>query len=259
MMEEKLREVMHRILVSDERDGMSRTIALARVEEEKVQREERISFARFFWLQGKYIGWRIWVVQLCALLLITALTVSVLGTGFMQIPVYAIRYLSAFSCLIMMSAIPFFCRPVQWKMNELEAATYMSSRLLLAAKLIWTGTGNFIMLAGVFLVMTRYSILDSMRTGLSLLMPFLCMAAGFLFLLSHVRSIFLPAASVGLCAVVFLFVMGWSHWQPYLYLEGIFLAVLLTVVAFLIFTCVYQTWYLLSRSDYEELQLANRF
>lgn len=259
-MEEKLREMMHQMPVPDAESGLSRTIALAKIEAGKQKRSERISFARFFWLQGKYVGWKIWAAQLCMLLLITALTVSTFGTGFMQIPVYAIRYLSAFSGLIMLSAVPFFCRPGRWKMSELEAASYMSSKTLLAAKLIWTGAGNISVLTGVFLVMTRHSVLDTLRTGLCLLFPFLCMAAGCLFFLSHLRSTHLLWASAGLFAVVFLLIMRWSHWQPYLYSEDSFPAMPLmfaVVLILLVFLCVYQLWYLMCRSDYEELQLAD--
>ena len=64
-MEEKLREMMHQMPVPDAESGLSRTIALAKIEAGRQKRSERISFARFFWLQGKYVGWKIWAAQLC--------------------------------------------------------------------------------------------------------------------------------------------------------------------------------------------------
>ena len=62
-MEERLREMMNQIAVPDEENGLSRTIALAREEERRQRRRERISFARFIWMQGKYVGWKIWAAQ----------------------------------------------------------------------------------------------------------------------------------------------------------------------------------------------------
>ncbi len=251
----RLRSSVGEMSLPDAGEGLSRLLRMAREETAGSQRRERLSFWRFFIIQGKYLGWKIWATQFCCLFFITALVPHILGTNFLSIPTYTVKYLCAFSCFIFLSGVPFLGRAGRYKMYELESAAYFSPKRLLAVKLLWMGAGNVCMLAGLFIFMTRFASLESVRTAVCLVLPFLLTAAVCLYFLSHMSADRFPAACALFCGAVFLCIMVWSERQPYLYPEHVFPVGLLALAAGLALLCIYQLWFLLNRSDYEELQL----
>ena len=238
----RLRSSMGEMSLPDAGEGLSRLLRMAREETAGSQRRERLSFWRFFIIQGKYLGWKIWATQFCCLFFITALVPRILGTNFLSIPAYTVKYLCAFSCFIFLSGVPFLGRAGRYKMYELESAAYFSPKRLLAVKLLWMGAGNVCMLAGLFIFMTRFASLESVRTAVCLVLPFLLTAAVCLYFLSHMSADRFPAACALFCGTV-------------LYPEHVFPVGLLALAAGLALLCIYQLWFLLNRSDYEELQL----
>lgn len=255
-MEERLREMMNQIAVPDEENGLSRTIALAREEERRQRRRERISFARFIWMQGKYVGWKIWAAQAGCLLIVTALLLSMFGTQFFRIPVYAVRYACTVSGSVFLCSVPFLSRSVRYNMHELETASYMSARRLLAAKLLWIGTGDAVVLTGLLLFMTMYAPLGNMFLLLCLLLPFLLTAAAGLFFLQLLGLRYVPAACAGVSFIIVLAAILGSRkllilWEGEHFAGGAFL-----LLAVLCLLCAYEIRALFRRGNYEELQLS---
>lgn len=247
-----LRQSLHQTPIPTDDKHLAYTLSLAGNETVRMQRKERISYARFLSMQIKYIGWKIWAAQGVFLLMIRGFLDSFYVR---DNPRYTMRLLSALSVLVLMTALPLIYRSVRYQMQEVEAAARFSSVKLLMAKLTMIGIGDLFILLGTFLCALWRTSLQAGSVFLTLFFPFLLTGSVCLFLLGHLNARQFFAGSTGFCSLCILYsCAGLRHFEN-LFCRP-FSAGWTLICALLMLFCIRQFRYIMYRSPYAEMQLA---
>lgn len=251
-LEKQLRRSLHGVSAAADRKHVEETKLLAGREVLRKSGRERISFLRFLVMQVKFIGWRVWTLQIAFLLVIRGAFHSFYGRENLR---YMVRLLVCLSVMVLMMALPIIYRCVRYRMQEVEAASRFSSVKLLMAKLAMIGIGDLIILCGIFAAAVWGTSLRADRVFAAICLPFLLAGSGCLYMLGHFKAKQFFAGSMGWCSLFILLSAVWSEQFEALFCRflnagGIILCVLLTVF------CICQFRYIMYRSPYAEMQIA---
>ncbi len=251
-LERQLRKSFQQSYITADENRLKNIQMLAGREILRRKERERISFSRFLLMQVKFIGWKVWTLQLFFLLMINRAFVSLYGR---ENPRYLIKLLACLSILVLMMALPFLYRSVRYRMQEVETASRFSAVKLLTARLVMIGIGDLFLLGGIFSAATWKTSLGADSVFLSLSFPFLFAGSGCLYLLGHCKAKQFLAGSMGLCLFFILstaFGPGYDETPA-----GQFLTQSLPVICgMLAIFCICQFRYILYRSTYAEMQIA---
>lgn len=246
-----LREALHQPDLTADRKRLETTLLLAERQAQQIQLRKRISFARFFVAQVRFIGWKIWTLQGLFLIVFHALLFRLYRENE---PRYLVSLLFCLSVFVLMTALPFLYRSVRYRMQEVESAARFSLVKLLSAKLAMIGIGDLLVFSGIFAVTLRRTSLPAESIFISLCFPFLLACSGCLFLLGHLdpKSFFI--GSIGLCSfLILLAVLFLRHYESVLNdsLSGKWLVACML----LLFICILECRHVICRSSYAEMQL----
>ncbi len=247
-----LKQSMHE--VPETEHHVENTIRLARLQAAQKRKRARIPFRQFLSKQVRYIGWKLWTVQGLMLCLFDRMVTQLYGERFWDSPTGVARLLFCVSTLVAMMALPMLYRSRRYRMQEVESASYFSSARLLMAKLAAIGIGDVFLLAGMFLMTT---IRTSMQTGnltFYLLLPFLVMSAAYLYMMGHCsgNGFFVGSISLGTAMILIATVIP-GRWLS-LFQQSMTFGWIIVCIGLLVFSAE-QLRYLLHRSPYAELQV----
>lgn len=231
-------------------------LMLSRGEVSRRQKRRRISFAGFLMKQVKFLGWKIWGVQLSFLLLIAAM----FSPAFRDYAFYNLRIMTrvliCLSVLVSVSALPLFYRSVRCQMHEVEAAARFSSVKLLMAKLIVIGMGDLCLLSGIFAAAVIQTSLQAGTAALYLFVPFLLMSGGCLYMLGHFRARQFYIGGLFLGGVLILLCLAAPSRYYSLLFQQSFTAGWTAVCGILLLFCIWQIRHILYCSSYSEMLIA---
>lgn len=253
-LEQHLKNALHQPPVTVDERRLTKTCLLAETEMCQMRARERITFTPFLWMQIRFIGWKIWLIQGFFLLLISYVLNCLYGIDYLESPLYMAKLLFCLSVLVFMSALPFICRSVRCRMQEVEAAARFSSVKLLIAKLIITGIGDIFLLGGIFCITIWKTSLRADSVILYLCFPFLLAGSLCLFFLGHLPSRAFFTGSMGVCSFLILASAVLSQ-HAVLPIYNSLSAGWIAVCAFLAAFCALQFRHILYRSPYAEMQL----
>ncbi|MBE6022862.1 MAG: hypothetical protein E7231_06465 [Cellulosilyticum sp.] len=220
--------------------------------EERKQRQ-RIRFGAFLKLQIRFIGWKVWFIQGVILALICSVFVTTEQTLFMQNTRHITFFLCCLSILILLTAVPFIHKSVQYGMHEVELTTRFSSIRLLIAKLIIIGIGDFVILNTILLLIAFKTPLHIGSSVLYLLLPHLIAAYGLLYLLGHMPIERFWIGSIVLSYFLLIVLVLLNRLYPRFYLQTFSVGWAILCLG-LLFLCVIQLRHIMTRSAYVEIQ-----
>ena len=189
----------------ERKEGLEETILLA--ERQLAQKDgDRPGFCRFLARQFRFTGIRIWLCQF-ALLAGSCLLFGILsGQGWALWRGLSARRTalaaSLFSILLAMVSLSFGLRAFRCGMWEIETVSYYSLSGILAADLLFSGSGSLCLLAVVYVAAVRGGRCPGERALLYLLFPFLCAVCLGLFLQRYLSPERLRDLWTGICAAV---------------------------------------------------------
>lgn len=218
------------------------------------ERPKGISFFEFLKGQVKYTAWKIWGVQGVFLVFLCALLSAGFGNALFSKPQHIAILLGSGGILVFMTAIPFVQRGLRYQMQEIEAATRFSSVKLLAARLLIIGMGDGLMLGSLLLLALFQTAIPLEMAVLCILLPFLAVTSGVLYVLGHLPARRFPLCCAGICVAVFLLILGLCSFLPPMGKNGISAAWGLLCIALTLFS-IHQLSYLLKRAALSEIQL----
>lgn len=232
-------------------DHMKETIYLVRKEIIKKAERKRCSFWGFLKTQIRFVGWKIWTIQAIILSIIYWGMTEYFGKYYMENPVFLLKLLMILAIAVSMTAIPFLYRSICYRMQEVEAATYVSSVKLLMSRLFIVAVGDGVLLGSIYGIASLHSVLPKMMIFLCLNISFLVICNGYLFMLSHLKPDHFLKGSIGICMVLGVLFLYKGYWLVNLFQNGL-CGVLISVL--LMMLCIYQIWKI-QNSSYTELQL----
>ena len=233
-------------------DGtLHNVISLANQELIKKSQKPKLSFWEFLILQIKYMGVHIWIMQGFLLTAVCALLPFLSQQDFMYLSPRRIAILlCCFSTLLAMNAIPFAYRSIHYRMWEVETASHFSVMRLLAVKSLLVGVGDIAVLCAVFAVIRKNALYEGNRTLFYLLIPFLLVRCGSLFLQRHIPLDKLQAQYGWICLGLLTGIFLMSRYAPICF-EQSFSVRWIGISLALMFACLYQLWRLIY-SGYED-------
>ncbi|MFQ6959025.1 hypothetical protein [Clostridium sp. D5] len=149
-------------------------------------RTRRIGFGELVLRQIRFIGWKIWCLQLAVM----AVMYCALHTIFWNMDV-ASRHmpflLFAMAVMLAWMAVPMMGRSIRYRMAEIESASRFSLGRLMAARLLITEAGAVVLMAGMMRLTAAGSIYRLSEIVFSSLLPFLAVTGICTGLLGHIR------------------------------------------------------------------------
>ena len=97
-------------------DHMNETIYLVRKEIDKKAERKRLSFWQFLKTQIRFIGWKIWMMQLVLLGVVYACMTGFFEKYYREHPEDLPRLLMILAIIVLMTAIPFLYRSIRYRM-----------------------------------------------------------------------------------------------------------------------------------------------
>ena len=233
-------------------DHMNETIYLVRNEIAKKAERKRMSFWQFLITQVRFIGWKIWMMQLMVLGIVYACMTGFFKKYYTEHPEDLPRLLMVLAIIVLMTAIPFLYRSIRYRMQEIESVTYVSSVRLMMSRLFIIAVGDSVILASMYVMAISNSIIPKMLLFLCLSIPFFAACNGCLYMVGHLKSEYFLHGSIGLCLAMIGLFLYKGVWLELLFQNGIY-GLLLCVL--LILLCIYQIWNM-QESSYTELQIS---
>ena len=233
-------------------DHMKETIYLVRKEIVKKAERKRCSFWQFLKTQIKFAGWKIWTIQAMILSIIYWCMTEYFGKYYMENPGFLLKLLMVLAIAVSMTAIPFLYRSICYRMQEVEAVTYVSSVRLLMSRLFIVALGDGVLLGSIYGITSVYSGLPKMMIFLCLNISFFVICNGYLFILSNLKHDHFLKGSIGMCMALAVLLLYKGDWLVNLFQNGL-CGVLISVL--LILLCIYQIWKI-QNSSYTELQIS---
>lgn len=233
-------------------DHMNETICLVRKEIAKKAERKRLSFWQFLRTQVRFIGWKIWMLQLVVLGVVYACMTGFFEKYYTEHPEDLPRLLMVLAIIVLMTAIPFLYRSIRYRMQEIESVTYVSSVRLMVARLFIIAVGDSVILASMYVMAISNSIIPKMLLFLCLSIPFFAACNGCLYMVGHLKPQHFLYGSIGLCMAMIGLFLYKGTWLELLFQNGIY-GLLLCVL--LMILCIYQIWNM-QESSYTELQIS---
>lgn len=219
------------------------------------ERRDSSSFREFLLLQIRFIGLRMWAVQMALFAALGSVLWVLMGRGFWQEERYVARFLCGLSQAVSVSALPFICRTFRYRMHEIEASSRYSFAGVLLAKMLMTAMGDAVLLGAVFLGTVLRTGLLAGNVLLYLLLPFLLTKWLSLSLMGRIPAAAFPAScmAIGAALLVALGIAGrlWDGFYMQTFTPG-----WLAVCALIMLLCVRQEMKLVRNAVYLELQTA---
>ena len=233
-------------------EHMKETICLVKKEIAKKAERSRLSFWQFLKTQIRFIGWKIWTMQMIIIGIMCLCMTEFFGKYYMEHSEELPGILMILSIVVLMTAIPFLYRSFRYRMQEVEAVTYASSVRLMMARLFIVAVGDGVTLGSIYVITILYSSIPKMIILLCLSIPFFAVGNGCLFLAGHLKPKYFLHGSIGLCMVMIGLFLHKELWLKILFQSGIYG---LLISGLLILLCAYQIWNM-QKSSYVELQIS---
>lgn len=231
---------------------MKETVYLVKNEIVKKAKRRRLSFWEFLKTQIRFIGWKIWTMQTIILGMIYLCMTEFFIKYPMEDQGYLIKLLMVLAIVVLMTAIPFLYRSIRYRMQEVEAATYVSSVRFLMARLIIIAIGDGVLLGSIYIMAIANAVMPKMIIFLCLSVPFLIACNGCLFMVAHLKPKHFLQGSIGLCMAMIEVFLHKGLWMEKLFQNGING---LLINGLLMLLCIYQIWKI-KDSSYMELQIS---
>lgn len=176
---------------------LEKTVCLARCIYRGENPKQRIGFGGLLMRQVRFMGWRVWLIQIFSLFIMLAGIHTVFGNRTLNSS--HISYILCGTAILMVWALtPVIARSFKYKMHEVETASYFSGSRILIAQMIMIVGGVMVMLFAIILFTSvRYEYGISEIT-FSLFLPFFASGNLYLYLLRHVR----PHVLIRVCNAV---------------------------------------------------------
>lgn len=233
-------------------EHMRETIYLARQEIGKKTKQRRLSFGQFLKTQIRFIGWKIWMMQMIILGLIYFCMLDFFGKYHTEHPENLLKLLMVLSIIVLMTAIPFLYRSTRYRMQEIEAVTYVSSVRLMLTRLLIIALGDGVILGCIYIMAISNSIIPKQVIFLCLSIPFFATCNGCLFMAGHFKPQYFLQGSIGLCIAMIGLLLYKGVWFEMLFQNVIYG---LIIYSLLLLLCIYQIWNM-KNSSYVELQIS---
>ena len=233
-------------------DHMKETICLVKKEIEKKAQRNRLSFWQFLKIQIRFIGWKIWIMQMILQGIIYACMKKFFGKYYVEHPEDLLKIVMVWAIVVLMTAIPFLYQSFRYKMQEVEAVTYVSSVRLMIARVVIVGIGDVILLGSIYVIVVANVVIPKILLLLCLSIPFLVSCNGCLFLIRYLKPKAFLQSSIGLCMLMIGMLLYKGEWWEKLFQSGI---QGLFITALLVLLCFIQIWNM-QDSLYVELQIS---
>ncbi|MCD7993970.1 MAG: hypothetical protein LUK37_20170 [Clostridia bacterium] len=178
------------------------------------RKRREVSQIGFVLRQAKFIALPIWIFQFILLLCIMVGLHAIISESFIafsRIP----KLLGLVGLLVAATSLPVLIKSHQYKMIEIESATYMSMVGLTLSRLIIVGIGDAVMLLTLWIFgcgAAEVAVLDTLSY---ILLPFLLATSGCLWLFNHIKLVFRKGIYSVFYYLALLSVMSALFiWQP---------------------------------------------
>lgn len=233
-------------------DHMKETICLVKKEIEKKAQRNRLSFWQFLKTQIRFIGWKIWIIQMILQGIIYVCMKKFFGKYYLEHPEDLPKIVMVWAIVVLMTAIPFLYKSYQHKMQEIEAVTYVSSARLMIARLFIVGIGDVILLGSIYAIVVANVVIPKIMLFLCLSIPFLVACNGCLFMVRYLKPRAFLQSSIGFCMLMIGILLYKGEWWEKLFQNGL---QGLLISGLLILLCFIQIWNM-QDSSYVELQIS---
>lgn len=233
-------------------DHIKETIYIVKKEIEKKAQHNRLSFWQFLKTQIRFIGWKIWIMQMILQWIIYVCMKKFFSKYYVEHPEDLPKIVMVWAIVVLMTAIPFLYKSFRHRMQEIEAVTYISSVRLMIARLLIVGIGDIILLGSIYAIVVANVVIPKIMLFLCLSVPFLVACNGCLFMVRYLKPKVFLQSSIGLCVLMIGVLIYKGEWWENLFqsgIQGLLLAGLLVVLCFI------QIWNM-QDSDYIELQIS---
>lgn len=213
--EKGLWECLHTEAEPDtEESGKKAVILTARQEYRASAGKRRISFGQFLTGQIKFMGWRVWGMQMASLSAVYLLFYIVCNGDFAYLWGKRLPVLLCFaSVFFLFPALPVISRSIRFQMAEAEQVCRFSSNHLLVARLVLIGTGDILILALLVSVTVLGMGENPGVVALYLLVPFFLLGSIYITIAVHVdvRYVLKACLGAGAGSAVLLWLMYYFH------------------------------------------------
>lgn len=138
--------------------AVDRMILLARMQWKAAGRKKRIGFMELLLAQFRFIGWKMWLLELF-LTFVPTFVVMRYANLHVITPAKAAFCLSCLVIGISMFWMIFIYRSSYYQMMEIEAASFFSIKRLLLSRILILSAGELAAIAGISAVTSRHGIL----------------------------------------------------------------------------------------------------
>lgn len=186
--------------------GMVKTFYTSR--QNSLSRTRRIGFGELVLRQVRFIGWRIWCLQLLALVGMFCALHTILGN--MEAASRHLPYLLfAMAVMLAWMAVPMMGRSIRYRMSEIESASLFSAGRLMAARLLITEAGAVVLIGGMMGLTAAGNVYQFREIVFSSLLPFLAVSGLCIGLLGHIRiqSYVKSCNAAVVCILALIFIM----------------------------------------------------
>lgn len=223
--------------------SVDRMVLLARMQWNAGNQKRRIRFSELVLSQIRFVGWKMWIVELIAAFVPTVVLIQCLRLWVIT-PRKGVFLLSCLTILISMLWIPFFYRSSYYQMMEIEAAAFFSIKLLLLSRTLILFAGELAAIVGISVVSSMYEALDFRNSMVNMLFLFGVSCNGILFLVRRARTErlcrYVLAYGLTLLLVMALFV----RFLPQFF-DGAFQTGIVLGSCILLGSCIYQGYLLM--------------
>lgn len=182
-LEYRLRHCLNRASGQMSESTFMQTLRQARLEQKMKTERKRIGFWRFFLSQIRYVGYRVWIVQLVTLVFAGGVLINLCRDALFLTPKRIAMLMCEAAMLVFLTGVPIIYRTYRFKMQEVEAASRFSLSKILLARLAIVGAGDMVMigvLAGITSMKTVYSGNDALKYMLVTFLILCCCGVGVL-------------------------------------------------------------------------------
>ena len=148
----------------------------------------RISPFEMFIRLLRFISWKIWLVQGIFLIGFCRGLINIAGLDLGFSPGITIRLICLICGSIPFITIPFLHRSMQYKMQEIEMASYLSFSMQMLTRLLSIAIGNICMLASGVIISIYVMHMPLMASMVYWMTPFLIFSTLILVILTHVSA-----------------------------------------------------------------------
>lgn len=198
----------------EEEPSVDQMLLLARTQWNGKKRKNRVTFFRFLLAQFRYIGWRIWLAELIAVVF----PGLILRQNLVWHTITESTAVGLFCCLtvgMLMLCIPFVYRSVYYRMWEIEAAAFFSMKRLLLSRILILLLGGLAAIIGISAAMSaRLRFENSMAC---MLFVFGTACDGILLLVRKMEAERLCRYFLVYGSSLLLIIIATARFMPYIY------------------------------------------